>query len=374
MKFKFTSKTLLSLFIISLVSITILIVPNKANAKVYSENSPRIETQNTESDALVITSPLNSDSILIGDIVTIDKEVNGNLFIIAKRVRINEKVNGSVYALSLDNIDVKAPISQSLGFITQHVYISAIGEIEKSVYGYTTTFIHEGRIGQNLNLSFSPEAEIRISGKVLGDFYFADTRPNITDKAYIEGKTIEKNFWKQFEMDKKESHEYTILSTIFFVLVIILFGLFLISTQRQWLEKTVSSMRTNMIKDLLAGFLAGFSILTVGLALLIMIFPFVYSILLWGFLYASMYLSPIFFSIFIGSFIITERNRYSIVYKLIAGVFIFSLLSLIPYVNVFLYIISSSLLLGELTRQYFSNSKPVVEATPKKQVNEKEEK
>ncbi len=333
------------LILITLALISSVFV-NNAYAQNAFDSSPVIKN----GDAIVIKSPINSDVYLFGNTIDINDQIDGDVFAFAKDVNVNSKINGDLRSVSL-NLNIKSVIDGSVSFISDNVYISSLGEINKDVYGYTNTFNLEGRIGKNLNLVLT-QADINIKGKIIGDFYYSESRPNIDSKANIEGQSYKVSYPLTTVEDPKDYKMFIILSKIMHTLIIASLSMLILKTKRNWFEKSIKNIGGSFLKLFSFGLLF---LMLISVASFILIFTFFGAPL--GFfaglfiLFFS-YISPAFVGPFIGYKLFPQKGINFLTVTL--GILIYDIITLVPVANYILQIVSVAVLSGIIYCTYFN--------------------
>jgi len=327
------------------ISILFVSFATTAQAEVLNETAPRIVTE----DNIVINKQLFGDTFLIGDTITMKAPIEGDLFVIAKNLYVEAPINGSLRAIAT-NIELKAPISGSFTFIGDNIYIASTGEIGIDAYGITQRLNFEGRIGRNLNLAFSPNSEITVNGKIMGDFTYADSRPQITDTSFIAGKTHEIEYNLNNQEIEKNNRRNQILSKASHSIILILLSLAIYAGRKSWYKKKFELLEKNPLKSLLYGLAT--SVLTpfILFILLITLVGIPFALVLLEILFFIYYLSPIFIGAFIGKKILPRKDVEPI--HIIIGILLLDIISLAPNIGGLVMLISSIALVGLVVYNY----------------------
>lgn len=320
--YKFLSIAFISLF-------SLFVVPNALAQEESSDRAfPKSPTFFVDEN-ISIQTQIIGDTFILGQKVEINEEIDGDLFVLADHLIINAPVSGNLRAVAT-RIEVRSIIDGSMAFISSNVYIPSVGEIETDIYGIVEQFTLEGRIGRNLNLSYSPESNIRIDGRILGNFYFTQTRPNITERGFIAGEI------ERVEHELEEQMDYYIrVQTVIFKLLhslsLILIAFLFFKLKNKLFKRSYAEYTSNFFKMLFNG---SITLLVAPLLLVILfisIFGIPLALILLAIVLFAIYISPIFAGTWIGQKLFnTKEIRFL---HLAFGILIFDVITMAPYIG-----------------------------------------
>lgn len=292
----------------------------QTNSDVVSESAPYIEI----GDIIVVTKAIDSDAYLMGNEVKVDAPVNGDLVIISANAKVNAPVNGDLKIFS-DLSEIKSPVQGSLGFFTNNLYISSTGDIQKDAYGITHKFVHDGRIGRDLNLSFSPQSEVNINGKVVGDMIIRDIRPIYGDGSVIQGGIVKK---ESTEVDQNESNFAKILSKLVHSFILIAIGAIFYRFFHKGFSKVTHQLIAKPAYNIAFG-LSVLLLLPIAIVILtVTVIGIPIAIMLLCTLIIMYFIAPIFVSYLIGNKILGD-GKYPYL-SLFLGVLVYDTVALVP--------------------------------------------
>jgi len=299
-------------------------------------------------EQLTVNKTLFGDTILIGKDILIQETINGDVFAVGESVTVESPINGDLRIISI-RAEVKSVVDGTFAFISQNIYITSIGEINKDVYGMTKDFNLEGRIGKDLNLGYSYDANIIIDGKIMGNFFYTESRPDISEQADISGEIR-----KIAPYEPASSKADFIVVRIFYTLVLLVITIFIIRTRRDILEKAVSEVESKFSKHLLSGLISAGVIVLTGFLSFASGAGIPITLILAGYVAIVAYLSPIITSVWIGKRVFKTKNIGLI--QIISGLLIFNLITLSSALSVLIYFVSTALVLGYITRVYLKKN------------------
>lgn len=320
-----------------------------------------------------VNAPINGDLFIAAQNITINREVSGNVFLAGENVHIKNKVGGSAYLagqkvivegpidgsvrLASKNAEIRSTISKSLSFFTENLYIPATGEIEKEAYGHANSLTLEGKVGKDLTLLYTSD-DININGKVLGNIYYSDANLRVTDKAYIEGKTINTDK-DNAESKKAENQINKTIFTFLKILFITLISLVLLKLKPQIYVTTINKIKAKPAYIFLKGILAvGIELLLI-IILAITIIGIPMALLIISVLVVTyLFIAPIPFILWIGNKVISRKDIN--LTGLLVGALIISIISLNSILSsIFLnlsYILFSGILFEKVQKLFSKDS------------------
>ena len=272
-----------------------IISPKNIYAEVHSTTSPYFET----ADTINFDKNIDSDVVLVGNEVNVNGEIKGDLFILAEKATINTRIDGNARVMAIDTT-ISNYIDGSVFFVTKNLSITPTGDIEKDVYGYTQNISHQGRIGRNLNLGGSPSANIDLSGKIVGDLTYSDSRPNLTETAIIQGNSYKIPNPLTSGYSQKDSREYMIFSKLFHSLFLVIIAGFIIATKKKYFTESLEKYPTDIVKKILSGVGLFIILVLLMIMLIFMFFGVPLAIGVFGFLIVTYYLSFIWASAYLS--------------------------------------------------------------------------
>jgi hypothetical protein len=327
--------------ILILSILLIAFTPSSARAQVLNQESPYFQID----EDISISNEIIGEAYIIGNSITINSPIDGDLFAIADKVTVNAPINGDLRVIASKSLDIRSNISGSVSFVTPNVYISPIGEVDQDVWGITQKINVEGRIGRDLNLRLAPNADIRIDGKILGDFFYSDSRPNITSKAVVEGKSEKITLNTNSGQAERIS---SVVSRLFHSLSLILIGLLALRLKPEWIREGYYIFKLKFSRNIIRGFITLLLAPPLVVLLVFSLFGIPLALFIVALLSFVIYISPLLPSIWIGDKIF-NRNEISWI-QITIGILIFDIITMIPIMSTALYALSIISFTGLVSR------------------------
>lgn len=340
------SKLITTLLFITSFLIIPITNPTKSEAKILMDTSPYVEIEET----INFNKNIDTNLILIGTNVYLNGNINGDVTIISNNTTVEGKINGDLRVISL-YAEIKGMISDSLIFFTKDIITTSISDIEKDAYGITQSISHDGRIGRNLNLGFSPNTIIKIDGKILGNLIYTDSRPIITNEAYILGETIKIDNPLKGDYSQKDLREFIIFSKIFHSIILIIIAGFLLSVRKSRYQAIVDDFSKDILKKSLSGF--GFLFISLFFCTLLFLtffgIPLALSII--GVFYILYFISFIFAAGYISKRIFSKDHLT--IAKIGISIVILDVITIIPVIGNVILLMVYLLFLGQIAKYLF---------------------
>ena len=331
--------------LVFIISILFVSFSTTAQSEVLNETAPRIVSE----DNIIINQKLFGDTFLIGNSITINAPIEGDLFVIATDLIVDAPIDGSLRAIAT-NIELKAPVRGSFTFIGNSIYIPATGEIGIDAYGITKRLNFEGRIGRNLNLALSVNAEITINGKIMGDFTYADSRPQITDTSFIGGKTNKIEYPAITPEVEKNNRKDQIIAKASHSIVLIILSLVIFAGKKSWYKKTFELFEKHTLRSLLYGLATLVLTPVILFILFITLIGIPFALVFMELLFFIYYLSPMFIGPYIGKKILNRKEIEPI--HIIVGILLLDIMTLAPGIGTIVMLISAMAVVGLIVYNY----------------------
>lgn len=295
---------------------------------------------------------VNGDLIVFGGTVNVNGEIKNDLRIAGGTVVINGKINGNILAgggsitLAKNStvggslivgggmVSVNTPISKNVWIGSGQTIINSELKTDVNIGGGEITLDADARVGGNLN-------------------YWSDQEIKLLQGASVAGVVVRQENLKSLDKDRLTpffsgaSLVFKIVST--FSLLII--GLLLL----RFFPKKTLQVSVEIDKNPLPSFGWG-----IGLSIILGVLSFILVVSLFGLplglltgviLAIELYLSVIFISLWLGRRVFTgldNPKRYS--WALVVGLFLFQLLSVVPFIGGLLKLIGVLVSFGALAR------------------------
>jgi cytoskeletal protein CcmA (bactofilin family) len=360
-------KKILWVLLFIIIGITVLPAPLFAQYAAHSDKTVTLNKSQTVNgdyfaagSTVTISGTINGDAYIAGGKILIDGTINGDLLVAGGTVNIRGTVRNDIRAAG-GTITISGKVGGNTTTVGGTINISDSAQITGSLVaagGTIDIFAPLGRgatigggnvtianvVGGDI-LAGVGKLQLTSDAKVNGNItYYSRDAANVSQDATISGK-VTHNLPPQKNIDKKKISEgFSALSTAFkivsFFTSLIIGGLFIlffpIFTHR--VAQTIAA-RPGM--SILVGFLSMIALpfLFILLLLTIVGIPFALTILFAYFLLA--YLSKIFVSLFIGQqlFLRTGYKTKSVFWTFAAGLVVYSLLTMIPFLGWFIGLI-----------------------------------
>jgi len=144
--------------------------------------SPAMGSLFKAEETIAISSPLSSNSYIVGNLVTINSIVNGDLFVAGNTININNEVNGDVMA-GANVIVINGVINGDVRGLANSISINKDikGEL---LTGCASIVINEGVTVEELNIG---AASVIIAGTINGNATIRANNITITETGIIRG-------------------------------------------------------------------------------------------------------------------------------------------------------------------------------------------
>lgn len=307
-------------------------------------------------EEVVIEGEVIGDAAIAGSQVEVSGKVNGDLLTAAGTVIVSGEVKGDA-RIAGGQVHLSGNFGKNLWIFGGEVTISEETEIKGSllifggivtikgridrnvtVYGSQITF--NGNVEQNITLrgdiiQIGEQAEIK--GNLKSSYQASST---ISDQAMIEGDKIEEKIQTDSEDWSKDFSPSRIFSVgnilIRFLsfLSLLLIGLILLILFPKSLAMVVKTLEDQPGNSFLTGLLAFpiFVITIIFLILTILGIPLAFILVVLGII--GTYMSRIFIGLWLGQRIFKALNRQiALIWSLMLGMFLFELLTILPFVS-----------------------------------------
>lgn len=308
--------------------------------------------------------------------IIIDKELNGTSFIAGNEVEINEKINGIGFVASSTKLNInskqdyifgisteinlKSDISKDLFLAAETINIDKNSTIKRDAYFFGDKVNIEGTIGRNIYIYGTT---VDINGKIEGNITINAMDINIAEDAnisgtlkYNEGANIEgltdniniKTYKEVTEITFKE-YIYNFVSSYIQITLVAIVIVFICENLLKNSLKQTKDINSNKIINLCG---RGFLILVgVPIIVIMLLFTGVFASvgIIGGIIYGILvYISTIFTAYLLANILDKKyfKKKMNSYLQVIIGLFIISIVSIIPIIGGFVSFVSILLGLG----------------------------
>lgn len=329
---------------------------------------------------------VNEDYFAFGDTVEINGTVNGDVYVAAKKVLIEGKINGDLLAaagsvnisgnvlqdarIAAGKITITGNIQRNITIAGGSVELLDQGSVKGSVLAFGGDVLISAPVGSNVKVTAgellisssidgnveATAGDIRLTSKakINGDFlYQSDEKASIDPGAVISGTVTKKDVPQFFEISPKKVYgiffgTYIVTALINFGATLLI-GLLLLYFYPAFMMRTANLLRAKTLSSLGVGFLA--FILTPVLIILLMftILGIPLAFIIAGIYIIYLYISRVFVIFWLGHSFVNRKSRTMRTgWSFLAGLIIFSLLTLIPVIGGIINFLSTVIGLGVL--------------------------
>jgi hypothetical protein len=310
-----------------------------------------------------ITGPVQGDVIVAGGTVKIKGEISGNVRVVGGTIEIDSKIGKNLNAFGgIVIINQDAEIGWDV--LTAGGSIEIRGKIGGDIIGRGENIILAGEVGGNVDFNLESKKDSQLilypQAKIGGDLiYSSPQKAEIKEGAEIGGETIYKRLIPSAVTLKKSLGISYFISKIIILLSLLLIGLLIVvlaqkqskTTVKRMLDKPWNSLGWGSIYLIIIPIILILVFMTViGIPLAFIVFT-LYLIVL--------YMAKIFVGIVLGQKLLqwwTKKSEISLVWAMILGVIIFSILTDLPFVGWAISLLGTCWALGailEIKKQTF---------------------
>lgn len=284
-----------------------------------------------------INSPVADDVLAVGGNITINAPVGGDVRVAGGQITINSKVGGNVtVAGGQVSFGPMSEVAGSVGLWAGQAHLA--GSVNGDVYVQT---------GKGENLQVDPNAQIN------GILTYKAFNPNLELQSGVTAKDVIFEQRPERPAIFNGAGYFFHLMSLFGLLVV---GLVLVSLAPKALRRTMQSALSHTKQNLWWGLL---TLLAVPVAVIFLVFTLIgiplALVLLAGYLMV-IFLSTIFSGLVVGDYVIKyfkgkdKPHNVSLLWVMVLGVVILSLLGRIPFVGALISIVSTVWGAGMLVR------------------------
>jgi len=297
----------------------------------------------------VFGNTLNLKGTVVGDLVSFGNEIsvdgttNGNILGASNMFEINGKVDRDVFVAGNGiTISKDAVINGDLFVAGNSIQID--GEVKGMVYSGSSNLVVNGKVGKGIKAGvsdFTLGPDSVVNGNIV---YYSDKQANISSTSKHTG-TIE------FKQSSKEwstpSMTKRVTDGFYSMLSILVVAILLILIMPRKMEMWTNHIKDSFWKSFGLGFVFLFILPILIFILLITMIGIPLSIILTGFYILAIYISKIIFANFLGNAIV--KSNWNAIWKITLGIFVLSILNLIPIVGPIIGFIALTTGLGAIS-------------------------
>ncbi|MEM4260177.1 MAG: hypothetical protein QXG00_02975 [Candidatus Woesearchaeota archaeon] len=336
-----------------------IIINNEVNTNLYlfGEN---IETNNY----------INGDLIAIGGLANINSIISGDVTIISIESKLTKAVTRSVKIIS-GTTTVSKNIDGDLIIIAGSAIIEKDVEVKGDLIAITQIIDIQGKIDGGVriisdqtilnNCTFLGNASIKSNDILLGDEtkIYGDLNYSSSDHIYQIEKHVKGD--TNFKQLKEKNYFSTLSNKIWYGLSLLIIGIILIMIFPNLVQNTAQKINNQLGKTLLWGIICLILIPIIAIIVFITIIGIPISIILFIIYIILLFFSPIFLSLLAGSAILPQNNKLNtmkrinqkiqknkMILSLILGLFLYIVISSIPFLGDFVSLITLIIGLGAI--------------------------
>jgi len=292
-------------------------------------------------NTVTVNGEVNGDVIALANIIEINGPVAGNVRVAAGQVTLNNTVgkNVNIFAGQV-TISEKALISWSLSFFAGDIDINS--PIGGNIYGFGGNVTVNNTVGTNVTLILDETGQVTLKPKaVIGkDFtYRGEKNAVIESGALIKGDTIHKLVSANVLKARKLLSQAWIYSKIIGLFALLLVGTILISLFKKKTQEITQKMWDDPVPKILWGVLLLIATPIAAFLIALTIIGWPLTLMLMAIYIFLLYISKIFIGLLIGQKILVakkdnkNKKEISLIWIMMLGVFIFFVLTNIPYIG-----------------------------------------
>lgn len=328
-----------------------------------------------------IAGTVNGTTFVAGGDIKISGVIDGDLFVAGQTINITGTVNGSIMAAGQDisissetanniysagsNITLKSKNNGSAFLAGNKITIEEQANIARDLFIGGSQIFQRGILGRdffassdNTSISGTIGKDVKVTSE---DLYIEDAeikgnlKYDSTNKATIsnDSKILGKTYWNKVEPTPKASRFSAAVFTgmlLSLVNLLIVWILIKLLRPRFW-NRLALNIKEDTLKSLGFGALALIVTPTVILVLLLTIFFYPVMFILLCLYGIALYISKIIVSVYIGRLIGQKFNwqdKHKGIWSVLLGGLILSLLGIVPYLGMFVKLVTVLLGLGSI--------------------------
>ncbi|KPJ65056.1 hypothetical protein AMJ44_11160 [candidate division WOR-1 bacterium DG_54_3] len=276
---------------------------------------------------------INDNLLVAGDTINISGDINGDLMAFGSKITIQGDVQGNVFAAG-ERITLDGVVKNDLFIGGNKVFLSDKSRVGKDVFLGCGTAHVSGKIYRDLKVGCG-ELTVAPSALVKGKLDYSAQKFDISDRAKMLG-AITSHVRPDYEKDiAKVFTGVVITSQIIGFLTMLLLGILAIVFLPNQVKLVTSKMTGEFWKSLGWGILSLIVIPFIILLFFISVIGIPLGILLLVAYIFGMYITGIFISVVIGSWIFGKLGKpaISLIWALILGLILLKLIGWIPIVG-----------------------------------------
>jgi len=316
-------------------------------------------------DVIVGANTITINGDVAGDIlavaanaITINGQVTGNVRIAGNFIEINNTVGKNVnIAAKTARLSKNASVGWTLSFVVNSLAVN--GPVGGNIYGYGNNVTLNNSIGNNVTLFLGETGQATLMPETIisGSFNYSGSKNAIIQSgAEIKGDTVHQLIPQYIESYRKFLSRSWLFTKIIHLFSVLLIGVIIVTLFKKIVNQVTHTMWAEPGKSMLWGIaclivtplvIVLVSITIIGIPLALISFV-VYLILL--------YLAQIFVGTLIGQKLIgflgqkkkDEKNKPPLIWAMMLGTVIFTILVNIPYLGFLIGLIGTIWFLGAL--------------------------
>lgn len=296
-----------------------------------------------------VNDKVEGDIIVAGETIDINsKEVSGNIRTASRILNINSKNIKNITSVAQNiNIDKET--------IANGIYVSAEKINFKGscngFYANGSTVIINGKIDGNLKVNCD-ELIIADNGEVTGEVQVYSPKEPITNSK-ISMSDIK---YTKVDNSKNENELKALVgfSTIISLLASLILGFVIYTVSKKFFIRTNDLLIKEPLPVVLGGMASFILVPIVSLLLFITVAGLPLGILSLIIYFIIVYLSPVVMGIILGRLILKHKNPYL---QLFVGILVVRLLSLLPMVGAFVWVVSAMIVQGFIVYESYQSIK-----------------
>lgn len=305
-----------------------------------------------------VSGIIDGDLFVAGQNITISGKVNGSVFTAGQSVNVTGEVANNVFAAG-QTINLKS-LTKGSGFLTgQKITLEKDSNVERDLFIAGSQIFKLGDVGgsfygggDNVSLSGVVGKNVKIeatdvyleSATINGDFkYSSANKATISTDSKIAGVTD----WDQVKPQQKQQVSKpavfsvaVLISTLISMAGALLVWFVIKLIRPRFWESLADKIISNPFKSLGFGALALIVTPTLVILLLITVIGIPLALILAGLYGIALYISKIIAAVYIGTLLHNKfnlTNKYKGVLSFLAGLVILSILGIIPYLSILVY-------------------------------------
>jgi cytoskeletal protein CcmA (bactofilin family) len=318
---------------------------------------------------ITIEGDVMGDVIVAANKLTINGDVNGDVIAAAESIEINGEVAGNVRVAATDviinntvgkNVNVfggtvilsdDASVGWTLSFFAGEVTVNS--PVGGNIYGYGGQVTINNTVGNNVTLFFDEtgQAILKSNAEIDGNFdYRGDKNAVIESNAVIKGNTVHKLIPTNILKARKFLSSAWVYGKIISLFSLLLVGTLLISLFHNKSREITKNLWPNPVPKMLWGFLLLIAVPIATIITAITIIGIPLSLIIIGIYILLVYVSKVFIGIFIGHKLlnIKDKKEAPLIWTMMLGVFIYFILTNIPYFGWIISLVGTVWFLGTI--------------------------